>query len=217
VHPRLPIAYQPCDRKPYFPEGRGRRTGTTFRHTHDSGSNQGVSHLPYRPQGGRHIHRRLREVERVSHHGGRSAGSRPRVVPPAVTGAGGKAPGLRFGKPGVRALCVALTLFPHRLNGLRQRDRREQVAALLGSGLDGSTPNQMTCDRRRLLRPGILGRQQGTSRYFLPPPGGRVSGLFARLEARVFRPLGPRAATTSQDFLRPCGTRFHRWTANPMP
>lgn len=137
---------------------------------------------------GRHSSRRLPEVERVSHHGGLSADSRQRVVPPTVTEEGEKAPGLRFGHPRGRALFVALTLFQDLLNGFRHRHRREHVAALLGSGLDDYTPNQMTCDLRRLLRPGIICRQQGTSRYFLTPPGGKLSGLFARLEARVFRP-----------------------------
>ena len=41
---------------------------------------------------------------------------------------------------------------------------------------------------RRLLRKGIIYRQQGTNRYFLTPHGWKISRLFARLEARVFRP-----------------------------
>jgi hypothetical protein len=51
VNPSLHIEYKHCDRKQYFQEGRGLRTETTFRNTHDSGINKGVSSLPYRPQG----------------------------------------------------------------------------------------------------------------------------------------------------------------------
>ena len=86
------------------------------------------------------------------------------------------------------ALFVALTLFQHLMNGFRNRDLREHVAALLGTGPEGYTPNQMTYDLRRLLRKGIIYRQQGTNRYFLTPHGWKISRLFARLEARVFRP-----------------------------
>jgi hypothetical protein len=95
---------------------------------------------------------------------------------------------VRFGNPRVMALFVALTLFQHLLNGFRHRDLRGHVAALLGTGFDDYTPNQMTYDLRRLLRKGIIYRQQGTNRYFLTPHGWKVSRLFARLEARVFRP-----------------------------
>ena len=86
------------------------------------------------------------------------------------------------------ALFVALTLFQHLINGFRNRDLRQHVAALLGTGPEGYTASQMTYDLRRLLRKGIIYRQQGTNRYFLTPHGWKVSRLFARLEARVFRP-----------------------------
>jgi len=46
----------------------------------------------------------------------------------------------------------------------------------------------MTYDLRRLLRKGLIFRQQGSNRYFLTPYGWKLSRLFARLEARVFRP-----------------------------
>jgi len=120
----------------------------------------------------------------VSHNCGLSGDSIQHVVQPTVNDDGEKAPGLRFGHPRVMALCVALTLFQHLLNGFRNRDLREHVAALLGVGPDDYTPGQMTYDLRRLLRKGIIYRKQGTNRYFLTPHGWKVS----RLEARVFRP-----------------------------
>ena len=46
----------------------------------------------------------------------------------------------------------------------------------------------MTYDLRRLLRKGIIYRQQGANRYFLTLHGWKISRLFARLQARVFRP-----------------------------
>jgi hypothetical protein len=188
VNPSLHIEYKQCDLKQYFKEGRGLRTETTFRNANDFGINKGLSNLPYLQQVGRHINRRLLEVERVSHNCGLSADSIQRVVQPTVTDDGEKAPGLRFGNPRVMALFVALTLFQHLMNGFRNRDLREHVAALLGTGPEDYTANQMTYDLRRLLRKGIIYRQQGTNRYFLTPHGWKVSRLFARLEARVFRP-----------------------------
>ena len=188
VNPSLPIEYKQCDLKQYFQEGRGLRTETTFRNANDFGINKGISNLLYLQQIGRHINRRLLEVERVSHNCGLSADSIQRVVQPTVTEDGEKAPGLRFGNPRVMALFVALALFQHLMNGFRHRDLRQHVAALLGPGPEDYTPNQMTYDLRRLLRKGIIYRQQGTNRYFLTPYGGKVSRLFARLEARVFRP-----------------------------
>jgi hypothetical protein len=188
VNPSLHIEYKQCDLKQYFKEGHGLRTETTFRNANDFGINKGLANLPYLQQVGRHINRRLLEVERVSHNCGLSADSMQRVVQPTVTEDGEKAPGLRFGNPRVMALFVALTLFQHLMNGFRNRDLREHVAALLGTGPDDYTPNQMTYDLRRLLRKGIIYRQQGTNRYFLTPHGWKISRLFARLEARVFRP-----------------------------
>ena len=137
---------------------------------------------------GRQINRRLLEVERVSHNCGLSGDSIQRVVQPTVTADGQKAPGLRFGQPRVMALCVALTMFQHLINGFHNRDLRQHVAQLLGVDLHSYSANQMTYDLRRLLRKGIIFRSPGTNRYFLTPYGWKVAGLFARLESRVFRP-----------------------------
>ncbi len=70
VHPSLHIQYKNFDLKQYFKEGRGLRTEGTFKEPKDFGVNKGLANLPYLRQLGRHINRRLLEVERVSHNVG---------------------------------------------------------------------------------------------------------------------------------------------------
>ena len=119
VHPSLHINYKNFDLKQYFKEGRGCRTEGTFRNPNDFGVNKGLSNLPYLQKIGRQINRRLLEVERVSHNSGLSGDSIQRVVQPAVTEDGKKAPGLKFGQPRVMALLLALTMFHHLIDGRR--------------------------------------------------------------------------------------------------
>ena len=188
VHPSLHINYKNFDLKQYFKEGRGCRTEGTFRNPNDFGINKGLANLPYLQKIGRQINRRLLEVERVSHNSGLSGDSIQRVVQPAVTQDGKKAPGLKFGQPRVMALLLALTLFQHLIDGFRNHDLRKQVADLLGVTLSDYTPHQMTYDLRRLRLKGLIYRPSGTHRYFVTPYGWKVARLFSRLEARVFRP-----------------------------
>jgi hypothetical protein len=188
VHPSLHISYKNFDLKQYFKEGRGCRTEGTFRNPKDFGINKGLANLPYLQKIGRQINRRLLEVERVSHNSGLSGDSIQRVVQPAVTEDGKKAPGLKFGQPRVMALLLALTLFQHLIDGFRNHDLRKQVADLLGVTVSEYRPNQMTYDLRRLRLKGLIYRPSGTNRYFVTPYGWKVARLFSRLEARVFRP-----------------------------
>jgi len=188
VRPSLHISYKNFDLKQYFKEGRGCRTEGTFRNPNDFGINKGLTNLPYLQKIGRQINRRLLEVERVSHNSGLSGDSIQRVVQPAVTEDGKKAPGLKFGQPRVMALLLALTLFQHLIDGFRNHDLRKHVADLLGVTLSDYTPNQMTYDLRRLRLKGLIYRPPGTNRYFVTPYGWKVARLFSRLEARVFRP-----------------------------
>jgi hypothetical protein len=58
--------------KQYFKEGRGWRTGGTFRNPNDLGVNKGLANLSYLQKIGRQINGRLLEVERVSHNSGLS-------------------------------------------------------------------------------------------------------------------------------------------------
>lgn len=188
VHPSLHISYKNFDLKQYFKEGKGCRTEGTFRNPNDFGINKGLANLAYLQKIGRQINRRLLEVERVSHNSGLSGDSIQRVVQPAVTQDGKKAPGLKFGQPRVMALLLALTLFQHLIDGFRNHDLRKQVADLLGVTIFDYCPNQMTYDLRRLRLKGLIYRPPGTNRYFVTPYGWKVARLFSRLEARVFRP-----------------------------
>ena len=201
VHPSLHIQYKNFDLKQYFKEGRGCRTEGTFRNPNDFGVNKGLPHLPYLQKIGREINRRLLEVERVSHNSGLSGDSIQRVVQPAVTEDGKKAPGLKFGQPRVMALLLALTLFQHLIDGFRNHDLRQQVADLLGVTLADYTPHQMTYDLRRLGLKGLIYRPPKTNRYFVTPYGWKVARLFSRLEARVFRPA--MAMFTANDAVLP--------------
>lgn len=189
VSPSLHIEYRSCDLKQYFKEGRGLRTETTFRDPGDFGINKGLPNFAYLQELGRHINRRLLEVERVSQNCGLSADSIERVVRPTVTEDGQKAPGLRFGDPRVMALMLALTLFTHLLNGFRNQDLRHLVADLLDPRASPYGVNQATYDLRRLTRKGLIFRQARSNRYFLTPYGWKLARLFARLDARIFRPV----------------------------
>jgi hypothetical protein len=186
--PSLHIEYKSFDLKQYFKEGRALRTEGTFRNPKDFYVNKGLPNFPYLQQIGRHINRRLLEVERVSQNCGLSAGSIQRVVQPTVTEDGQKAPGLRFGDPRVMALMLTLCLFTHLINGFRNQDLRRHVASLLGPKKPPYTAAQASYDLRRLTRKGLIYRVAGTHRYSVTPYGWKLSRLYARLEARVFRP-----------------------------
>jgi hypothetical protein len=201
VYPSLHISYKDFDLKQYFKEGRATRTEGTFRNPHNFGVNKGLVNLPYLQKIGRQINRRLLEVERVSQNSGLSGDSIQRVVQPTVEADGKKAPGLKFGQPRVMALLLALTLFQHLIDGFRNQDLRQQVADLLGVSLAEYRPNQMTYDLRRLRLKGLIYRPPGRHRYFVTPYGWKVARLFARLDARVFRPA--MAVFTGNDAVLP--------------
>lgn len=189
VLPSLHIEYKSFDLKQYFKEGRALRTEGTFRDPRDFNVNKGLSNFSYLQQIGRQINRRLLEVERVSQNCGLSADGIQRVVQPTVSEDGQKAPGLRFGDPRVMALMLTLSLFTHLINGFRNQDLRRHVADLLGSPPGSYTAQQATYDLRRLCRKGLLHRRPGTQRYVVTPYGWKVARLYARLDARVFRPV----------------------------
>lgn len=188
VLPSLHIEYKSFDLKQYFKEGRALRTEGTFRNPKDFNVNKGLSNFGYLQQIGRQINRRLLEVERVSQNCGLSADGIQRVVQPTVDEDGQKAPGLRFGDPRVMALMLTLSLFTHLIDGFRNQDLRRAVIDLLGLTSGDYTPQQATYDLRRLCRKGLLYRRPGTQRYVATPYGWKVARLYARLEARVFRP-----------------------------
>jgi hypothetical protein len=188
VHPSLHISYKHFDLKQYFKEGRGLRTEGTFHDPSDFGVNKGIENMAYLKSLGRQINRRLLEVERVSQNCGLSAESIQRVVQPTVTQDGQRAPGLKFGDPRVMALMLSLSAFGCLIDGFRSRELRQRVAALLGVGLEQYSAARMSYDLRRLLRKGIICRVNGSQRCYLSPYGWKLARLYARLEARVFRP-----------------------------
>jgi hypothetical protein len=189
VLPSLHIEYKSFDLKQYFKEGRALRTEGTFRNPKDFNVNKGLSNFGYLQQIGRQINRRLLDVERVSQNCGLSADGIQRVVQPTVNEDGQKAPGLRFGDSRVMALMLTLSLFTHLINGFRNQDLRRAVADLLGLTAKTYTTQQATYDLRRLCRKGLVHRRPGTQRYVVTPYGWKVARLYARLEARVFRPV----------------------------
>jgi len=199
VSPSLHIEYRSFNLKQYFKEGRALRTEGTFRNPNDFGVNKGLASFSYLQQVGRHINRRLLEVERVSQNCGLSADSIERVVQPTVNKDGHKAPGLRFGDPRVMALMLSLALFSHLINGFRNQDLRRSIAQLTQRPYSAG---QATYDLRRLCRKGLLYRPPGTHRYAVTPYGWKVARFFARLDARVFRPalvaLDPQSVATPQ-------------------
>lgn len=188
VHPSLHVSYKHFDLKQYFKEGRGLRTEGTFYDPKDFGINKGIENLPYLKELGSKINRRLLEVERVSQNCGLSAESIQRVVLPTVTEDGLRAPGLKFGDPRVMALMLALCHFDCIIEGFRNRDLREKVAALLAVDPASYSAAKMSYDLRRLIRKGIACRVPHSHRCFLSPYGCKLVRLYARLEARVFRP-----------------------------
>jgi len=200
VHPSLHISYKHFDLKQYFKEGRGLRTEGTFHDTNDFGLNKGLEQLPQLMLLGSQINRRLLEVERVSQNCGLNAGSIHRLVQPTVTKDGQRASALKFGDPRVMALMLVLCQFASVIGGMRNHQLRRQVASLLNIGLEKYSAGQASYDLRRLVRKGLLWRLPKSQRYYLTPCGWKLSRLYARLEARVFRPAltamkGTQAAT----------------------
>jgi hypothetical protein len=188
VHPSLHVRYKHFDLKQYYKEGRGLRTEGTFYSPKDFAINKGIKNLPYLKELGCQINRRLLEVERVSQNCGLSADSIQRVVQPTVTKDGQRASGLKFGDPRVMALMLVLCQFSSVIEGMRNRQLRRQVAALLGLPLDQYKAGQASYDLRRLVRKGLLCRALKSQRYYLTPYGWKLARLYARLEARIFRP-----------------------------
>lgn len=188
VRPSLHIQYKHFDLKQYFKENRALRTEGTFQDPGDFGVNKDIRHLPHLYELGRHINRRLLDVQRVSQTCGMSGESLQRVVEPTVTADGQRAPGLRLGNPRVMALLLALTSFVHLVDGFSHKDLRRWVADLLDAAPSGYSAGQMTYDLRRLRLKGLIARQPRKNRYFLTPYGWRVARFFSRLDARVLRP-----------------------------
>ena len=97
------------------------------------------------------------------------------------------------------ALMLVLCQFRSVIEGMRNRELRRQVASLLGVSVEQYSSGQASYDLRRLVRKGLLCRALNSQRYDLTPYGWKLARLYARLEARIFRPAltamnGPPAA-----------------------
>ena len=80
VHPGLHINYKNSHVKQYFKENRALRTETTINNPKDFGIGKDISNLPYLQEIGRHINRRLLDVQRVSQNCGLSGDSIDREI-----------------------------------------------------------------------------------------------------------------------------------------
>lgn len=187
VTPSLPVAYKQSHVKPYFKDERALRTETTINNPGDFGVHKGIEHLPYLRARGVQINRQVLEVERVSQQCVLTQAALDRLQRPTVE-AGGRAAGLRFGDPRVMALLHARCGFGHLPHGFRNRERRPQVAALLGLDLASYTPGRMTYDLRRLRLKGVIHRIPGTTRYTVTTYGLRVALFYTKVYLRILRP-----------------------------
>jgi hypothetical protein len=190
VDPSLHLEYKHCHVKQYFKEGRGLRNEVTFNDPRDFATSKALKNLPFLRSVGDQINRRLLEIERVSHNCTLSQQALDRLQRPKRE-QGQRIPGLRFGDPRVMALFHALCAFEHLHRGLRNRELRPQVAALLGKTLDEYTSSMASYDLRRLRLNGLIARIPNTHRYNVTSYGLRVALLCTKVFLRVLRPHWP--------------------------
>jgi hypothetical protein len=80
---------------------------------------------------------------------------------------------------------VTFRLLP---GGFKNRDLRQQIAALLGTTPDHISPGRMTFDLRRLRLYGLIERVVGSQRYRVTPFGFKVALFLTRCYNRLLRP-----------------------------
>ncbi|MGH2523480.1 MAG: hypothetical protein ACRDH2_13330, partial [Anaerolineales bacterium] len=177
VQPSLHVAYKHSHSKQYCKEQRALGTETTINNPQDFYVAKAVSNLPHLRDLGQQVNRKLLEVERLSHHGVLTQDALDRLQRPTVQD-GQRVSALRFADPRVMALLQAVCAFAHLPQGVRNRDLRPQVAALLGRCY---TPAQMSYDLRRLRLKGLLHRIPGTHRYTATSYGLKVAFCFSKL------------------------------------
>jgi hypothetical protein len=203
----LHIEYKHTAVKQYFKEGRGLRTETTFNDPLDFGTSKALKNLHYLRNVGEQINRRLLETERVSHNCALSQEALDRLQRPKRE-QGQRIPGLRFGDPRVMALFHALCAFENLQRGLRNRDLRPNVAALLDQSLDQYTSSKMSYDLRRLRLNGLISRIPNTHRYSVTSYGLRVALLCTKLFLRILRPNWPALLDPADPIPRPLRQAF---------
>jgi hypothetical protein len=184
VEPSLHVEYKSSHVKQYCKEQRALRTETTINNPNDFYVAKAVPNLTHLRDLGDQVHRKLLEVERVSHRCGLTQEALDRLQQPTVE-AGQRTAALRFGDPRVMALCQAITGFTHLPQGFRNRDLRPHVEALLGRPYSTA---QMTSDLRRLRLKGLIHRIPHTHRYTATTYGLKAAFFYAKLYLRILRP-----------------------------
>src|SRR5262249_18517022 len=132
VSPSLHVEHRSSHIKQYFKEDRALRTETTINDTRDFRSPKGLDNFLHLRAVGDNINSRLLEVERMSQNCVLTQEGLDRLQRPLALGNGQRVSGLRFGDSRIMAILHALTSFALIAEGFRNRDIREQVAALLG-------------------------------------------------------------------------------------
>ena len=202
VEPSLHIEYKRSHLKQYFKEGHGLRSELTINNPNDFDFTKGLDQLPALRALGDDVNRTLLNVERVSHHCTLTTDALDRLQRPLHLGRV-RISALRFGDPRIQALCQALSGFAHVPAGVRHRDLRPRVAALLGRPYSAA---QMSYDLRRLRLRGVIERSVGTHRYHVTPYGVRVTFFYSKLYLRIFRPHAPALEPFSDAIPRPVRT-----------
>lgn len=200
VAPSLHVEFKHSHVKQYFKEYRALRTETTINDPLDFQRTKGLDTLPNLRTIGEQINNRLLEVEQVADGATPSPSLFDRLQQPTVSPTGQRVSALRFGDPRVHALFGALCRFSHLPDGLRHRDLRPLVAALLGRELASYSAGSMTYDLRRLRLHGIIVRIDGTQRYSLTAAGVRAAFFYTTLH-RQLRQL--RAPSEAEDVSAP--------------
>ena len=209
VEPSLHIEYKHSHLKQYFKEGHGLLTELTINNPNDFAFTKGLDQLPALRALGDAVNRTLLTVERVSHHCTVTTDTLDRLQQPMHLGPV-RVSALRFGDPRVQALCQALGGFAHVVTGVRHRDLRPRVAALLGRPYSAA---QMTYDLRRLRLRGLIHRQPGTHCYRLTSFGLRVAFFYSKLYLRIFRPQAPALDAHTDGWPRPLRHAFDQLDA----
>ena len=195
--------------KQYFKEGHGLRTELTINNPNDFDFRKALDQLPDLRALGDQVNRTLLTIERVSQHGTLETAVLDRLQSPVQIG-GQRVSGLRFADPRVRAVLQALCGFAHLPAGVRHRDLRPRIAALLGHP---SSAGQMTYALRRLRLRGLIERRSQTHAYVLTPYGRRVAFFYSKLSARILRPPGPVLADATDAVPRPLRRAFEQLDA----
>ncbi len=185
--PSLHIDYKGTRIKQYHKEGRALRTETTIDNTRDFYIGKSLRNLPALRQIGFQVHRRLLQVEQISHDCLLSEDAFQKLNRPIQVDLQ-RASALRFADPQVQAVCGALLGFQLLPTGFSSRNWRDHLAPLLGLQPDQLTQGRMTYQLRRLRLHGIIERVPATHRYRLTAFDIRTGWFFTRTYARILRP-----------------------------